>query len=145
MSIVLVPIGKVDPAEMQALRDALKAALSRDVTLGEDILLPATALNAARSQYDAEMVLGALMLSREAAGHGRVLGVTDVDLYFPGMNFVFGIAGRRCAVFSLHRLRQSFYLCGVEGAEREDPLRKLGDGSRAPSFCFTFTPHGSSL
>ncbi|MCE5337118.1 MAG: hypothetical protein LLF90_00305 [Methanomicrobiaceae archaeon] len=37
------------------------------------------------------------------------------------------------------------YLCGVEGAEREDPLRKRGDGSGAPSFCFTFTPHGSSL
>jgi hypothetical protein len=28
-----------------------------------------------------------------------------------------------------------FYLCGVEGAEREDPLRKLGDGSGAPSPC----------
>jgi len=109
MSIVLVPIGKVVPAEMRALRNALKAALSRDVTLGGEVLLPAAALNAARSQYDAEVVLKALMFSRETAGPGRVLGVTGVDLYFPGMNFVFGIAGRRCALISLHRLRQPFY------------------------------------
>lgn len=109
MSITLVPIGKVDPAEMQALRDSLKAALSRDVTFGEEVPLPAAARNAARSQYDAEMVLDVLMRSRETAGYGRVLGVTDVDLYFPGMNFVFGIAGRRCALISFHRLRQSFY------------------------------------
>lgn len=109
MSIVLVPIGKVDPGEMQALRDALKAAFSRDVTPGRAVPLPGAALNAARSQYDAEMVLEALMLPRETARHGRVLGVTEVDLYFPGMNFVFGIAGRRYALISLHRLRQPFY------------------------------------
>jgi len=41
--------------------------------------------------------------------------------------------------------RRRFYLCGVEGAEREDPLRTRGDGNGAPSFCFTFTLHGSSL
>jgi hypothetical protein len=42
-------------------------------------------------------------------------------------------------------LLSSVYLAGVKGAEREDPLRTRGDGSGAPSFCFTFTLHGSSL
>jgi archaemetzincin len=41
----------------------------------------------------------------------RVLGVADVDVFAPGLNFVFGeadIAGRR-ALISIIRLRQEFY------------------------------------
>jgi archaemetzincin len=41
----------------------------------------------------------------------RLLGVTALDLYIPTLTFVFGeaqIAGR-CAVVSVHRLRQEFY------------------------------------
>ncbi len=109
MSIILVPIGKVDPAEIRMLREPLEAAFSRDVVVDEEVPLPATARNAARNQYDAEMVLEFLSLSVETADDRRVLGVTDADLYFPGMNFVFGIAGRRCALISLHRLEQPFY------------------------------------
>lgn len=109
MSIILVPVGKVDPAEIRMLEDPLEAAFSCDVAIGEEVPLPAAARNAARSQYDAEMVLEFLSLSVETTGDGRVLGVTNADLYFPGMNFVFGIAGRRCALISLHRLRQPFY------------------------------------
>ncbi|HOI13413.1 MAG TPA: archaemetzincin family Zn-dependent metalloprotease [Methanoculleus sp.] len=109
MSITLVPIGKVDPAEIRMLRDPLKAAFSRDVVFGEEVPLPAAARNTARDQYDAEVVLEFLSLAMEPAGGDRVLGITNADLYFPGMNFVFGMAGRRCALISLRRLRQSFY------------------------------------
>jgi len=41
----------------------------------------------------------------------RVLGVVDVDIFAPGLNFVFGqadISGKR-ALISLQRLRQEFY------------------------------------
>ncbi|WP_214020058.1 archaemetzincin family Zn-dependent metalloprotease [Methanoculleus sp.] len=109
MSITLVPIGKVDPAEIRMLKDPLEGAFSRAVVIGEEIPLPAAARNAARNQYDAETALEFLSLSVETAGDGRVLGVTNADLYFPGMNFVFGMAGRRCALISLHRLRPPFY------------------------------------
>ncbi|MCK9297433.1 archaemetzincin family Zn-dependent metalloprotease [Methanoculleus sp. YWC-01] len=109
MNLILVPIGKVDPEEIRMLKDPLEAAFSRDVAIGEEIPLPAAARNAARNQYDAEMVLEFLSLSLEPAGGNRILGITNADLYFPGMNFVFGIADRRCALISLHRLRQSFY------------------------------------
>ncbi len=109
MSIILVPIGKVDPVEMQALQASLATAFSGDVVPKKKIPLPATARNTARDQYDAEVVLEYLSLSGEIGGCDRVLGVTDVDLYLPGMNFVFGLAGRRNAVISLRRLRQSFY------------------------------------
>ena len=109
MGIILVPIGKVDPADMRMLQGSLETAFACDVVIGKKIPLPAAARNAARNQYDAETMLESLSLSGETADYGRVLGVTDVDLYLPGMNFVFGIAGRRCALFSLYRLRQSFY------------------------------------
>ncbi len=109
MSIILVPIGKVDPVEIQALQASLAAAFSRDVVSRKRVPLPAAARNAARDQYDAEAVLQHLSLSGETGGCDRVLGVTEIDLYLPGMNFVFGLAGRRTAVISLCRLRQSFY------------------------------------
>ena len=109
MRITLIPIGKVDPAEIKMLEDPLKTEFSSDVTLGKKIPLPAAARNAARNQHDAEVMLEFLSLSGDSAGYDRALGVTDVDLYLPGMNFVFGLAGRRNAVISLHRLRQSFY------------------------------------
>jgi len=109
MSIILIPIGEVNPADITMLEEPLEAVFSQGVATGKRIALPAAARNAARNQYDAEVMLEFLSLSGETAGYDRVLGVTDVDLYLPGMNFVFGLAGRRNAVISLHRLRQSFY------------------------------------
>ena len=64
--------------------------------------MPAGAWNAVREQYRAELLLKA---AREAAA-GRVLGVTDQDLYAEGLNFVLGMAERpgRAAVITLARL-----------------------------------------
>ena len=109
MSIILILIGKVNPADITMLEEPLEAIFSQSVATGKRIALPAAAWNTARNQYDAKVMLEFLSLSGETAGYDRVLGVTDVDLYLPGMNFVFGLAGRRNAVISLHRLRQSFY------------------------------------
>ena len=95
MNIVLVPIGAVDPAELRMLVNPLRAVFSRDVVIGEGVPLPKAARNDPRSQHDAEMVLESLALSVEMERHDRVLGVTNADLYLPGMNFVFGIARER--------------------------------------------------
>ncbi|MDV2480789.1 archaemetzincin family Zn-dependent metalloprotease [Methanoculleus sp. Wushi-C6] len=109
MSIVLVPVGKVDPAELRPLREFLGGIFSADVKVAGRVPLPAAALNPGRGQYDAEVVLESLPSSGEAAGADRALEVAGVDLYLPGMNFVFGIADRKKALISLLRLRQSFY------------------------------------
>jgi len=57
----------------------------------------------------------------------RALGVVDVDIFAPGLNFVFGqadIAGRR-ALISLRRLRQEFYcLPRSENLFRERALKE---------------------
>lgn len=108
-SILLIPIGRVDLADITILVDSLEEIFSQAVVIGRRIPLPEPARNAARNQYDAEMMLEFLSVSGETVGHDRVLGITNVDLFLPGMNFVFGLAGRRHAVISLYRLRQSFY------------------------------------
>jgi len=71
-----------------------------DVTFARDPL---------RNQYYSTAILQAL---QPLAGSGaRLLAVTSLDLYVPVLTFVFGEAqlGGRCAVVSLHRLREEFY------------------------------------
>lgn len=77
----------------------------------------------------------------EGRGIGRAMLLKTVAIAMRLSQYV----GCRMITVDAKPKSEGFYLCGVEGAEREDPLRKLGDGSGAPSFCFTFTPHGSSL
>lgn len=64
----------------------------------------------ARSQYHSTSILQR-MQSLPGGPDIRFLGVTDVDLYIPILTFVFGEAqlGGRCALVSLHRLREEFY------------------------------------
>jgi archaemetzincin len=50
------------------------------------------------------------MEQKEYVPYEKILGIVDHDLYVPELNFVFGEAGRKAAVISLTRLRQSFYL-----------------------------------
>jgi archaemetzincin len=68
------------------------------------------AYDASRQQYGSIEVLHmVLRLCPEDAG--KLLAVTDRDLYVPVLTFVFGQAqlGGRAAVISLARLRQEFY------------------------------------
>jgi archaemetzincin len=67
--------------------------------------LPADAYNPLREQYRVERLLET---TRQAVA-GRVLGVTDQDLYAEGLNFVFGMAERpgRAAVITLARLHSA--------------------------------------
>ncbi len=63
---------------------------------------PEAAFDPGRGQYTAQPFLEAALRHR-----GVVLGLTDVDLYTPDLNFVFGVAEvrGRAAVVSAHRLR----------------------------------------
>jgi len=65
------------------------------------------AYNHQRGQYNAEYILNELKKIRGF----RVVGVTLVDLYMPGLNFVFGAAelGGTAALISMNRLRPEFY------------------------------------
>jgi archaemetzincin len=62
-----------------------------------------------RNQYHSTAILQAMLPVTEPGA--RLLAVTSLDLYVPVLTFVFGEAqlSGRCAVVSLHRLREEFY------------------------------------
>lgn len=105
--IVLVPIGEVEPGVLPHVCGAVSKVFGRSSCVGNALPRPDYAFNPRRAQYAAEPIVQRLHLGTPT----RVLGVVDLDLYVPELNFVFGLADRagRRAVIALPRLRQSFY------------------------------------
>lgn len=110
MKIAIVPFGQVDRKVMEHLAEALKGTFGKECEILPSGPLPAGAFNPYRNQYLSDSFLEELG-KLKAEGAIKILGVTEVDLYTRGLNFVFGQArlGGREAVISLARLRQSFY------------------------------------
>ncbi len=107
--ILIVPIGPLDGEILAALGPALGTVFHAPVKTGEALPIPTETYDERRGQYRASLILNKLGKQR-SAGIGRVLGVIDEDLYFPGLNFVFGEAdmANGVAVISTVRLREKF-------------------------------------
>ena len=109
-NITLVPIGSVPADLLSWLADQLTKVLGTNVALGEEIPLPVAGYEPHRRQHLGDALLTALR-TVSCPTSERLLGLTDVDCYAPGLNFIFGQAtlrGRE-ALVALPRLRQSFY------------------------------------
>jgi archaemetzincin len=109
MTYALVPIGQVDGAILTVIGEGLQEAFGRDCVLAAPLPHPDYAYERRRGQYLADAILARLRPLDLPAE--RWLGIVDVDLYTPGLNFVFGQAsvGGPAAVIALPRLRQGFY------------------------------------
>jgi archaemetzincin len=99
---------RADESLLQALVGVLRDAFGADVFTTGSIPLPAHAYIEARDQYRSTVLLDALVTHKKP-DWDRLLGVTDIDLYTPDLNFVFGEADARrgVAVFSLARLHSA--------------------------------------
>jgi len=108
--IILIPVGMEKAERLSFLRSGVERILSVPCTIGKGIPLPEKAYSAKRAQYLSTLLLGELERVKGPRG-AVVLGVADVDLYVPDLNFVFGQAqsGGRACVISLYRLRQERY------------------------------------
>jgi len=76
------------------------------------LVLPPEAFDKSRRQYRSDIILGLVKnYAYKTPTYDRVLGVVDVDVYVPGLNFVFGEAEcpGKAAIISLWRLRPEFY------------------------------------
>ncbi|KXA92897.1 hypothetical protein AKJ65_06885 [candidate division MSBL1 archaeon SCGC-AAA259E19] len=82
-----------------------------EVEFGSGLSIPPEAYGPNREQHEAGIVLQYISSEASVMKNGRVLGVTEEDLYSQGLNFVFGQAqkGGRAALMSLHRLRPEFW------------------------------------
>jgi len=108
-TITLVPIGIAEEELLSRVGIALTEVFGRQVEVAAPLPHPDYAYNERRQQYLAAAVLSRLRKCKLPGE--RVLGIVDVDLYAPRLNFVFGqasVRGRE-AVIALPRLRQSFY------------------------------------
>lgn len=98
--------------------DELAAALARvfhvSCHVHREGLDVSFAFDPVRNQYYSTAILQRMygfLCTVQESEQVRLLGVTALDLYVPVLTFVFGEAqlGGRCALVSLHRLREEFY------------------------------------
>ena len=107
LRIALIPFGDVNQAILSGLREDLPGIFSADFEV-----YPAKPLNQRhfvkdRGQYLADGLLDEFS-SIVPAPETLLLGITEADLFSPGMNFVFGVANRGRALISTFRLRPEF-------------------------------------
>src|SRR4051812_15110699 len=109
----LVPVGDTPIAPVHDVARDLSTILRVTArTSTGRIVLPEEAYEPRRGQHLAPRVLARLRdLRGESAPGTRILGVANVDLFAPGLSFVFGQAdiGGGVAVVSLTRLYPAFY------------------------------------
>jgi len=116
--IKLVPLGEIDTKLLSQLGIELRNIFGTEVSTSTYIMRPPpNAYNACRKQYLSTVILDNLR-STYTSRDSRILLVTDLDLYTPGLNFVFGQAESPgdYAIVSIHRLRPEFYgeRCNLE-------------------------------
>ena len=101
INLQIQPIGEVAGETLNQLASDLKKIFGETEIL-EAIPILESAYNPGRDQYLIDDFLQEVKLTSS----GHVLGVTEVDLYTPHLNFVFGQAELpgRAAVISLNRL-----------------------------------------
>ncbi len=108
--IFLVPIGDIDKKYFPKLCDDLSLKFELKCFVKSSLSHPEYAYSPKRRQYLASRVLSEIKKIK-VNYTDKVLGITDVDLYAMGLNFVFGQAeleGRNCLI-SVIRLDPRFY------------------------------------
>lgn len=124
LRLLVQPIGEVPSEVLEHIAREIPTYLSFvDAEISrKSVGIPKGAFNQYRGQYLSTHILNMLKKLFEEFDVDKILGVCDVDLYVPRLNFVFGEAEMRgrVALISIRRLRQEFY-----GFPPDDDLLKL--------------------
>ena len=110
MKITLKPIGSIDNNILEELKEKLNQTFGCPVEVIPEAIKLEQAYDSKREQHLASKLLARLKKSG-AAKDEKSLGIVDIDLYAPGLNFIFGQADiiSGVAIISLCRLRQEYY------------------------------------
>ncbi|HCF62568.1 MAG TPA: peptidase M54 [Myxococcales bacterium] len=108
--VQLVPIGTASRALFRELAEPLAVTLGVETVVGSSLADPKYAFNKDRNQYHSSAILRRLAAMRAKKQIG-VLGLTEIDLFVPELDFVFGESDREsgASLLSLTRLRPEFY------------------------------------
>ncbi len=108
LEIALVPVGGVERAPLAWLKEDLPGIFQAGIGEFPPLPLSPRHFRKEQDQYLADGVLDDLIpLAR--SGTTLILGVTEADLFTPGLNFVFGVANTGRALISTFRLRPEVY------------------------------------
>ena len=104
----IVPIGSVFLEDMEVLQSTLKKEFPKiSISISNELIdLPPHAFDKEKQQYNAKLLLEAVSNLSDNQ-QVRLIGVTEEDLFTPGLNFVFSTAQPRgnSMVMSFKRLR----------------------------------------
>jgi len=130
--VTLVPVGTPPRDLPERIAGFLGDRAGDSCAVSPDVLDPRPAYDPIRGQFDCRRLLP-ILEERWAADQGLVLGMADVDLFSAIFTFVLGEAklGGRVGIFSLYRLRSSFYglpedMELLESRARKESLHELG-------------------
>jgi len=115
MELKIIPFGTVPKELINAIAEELSFSFNMLSEISEVMGLPKEFLNIFRHQFIADKILNYL----SARFRGRILAITDEDIYSGELNFIFGQAELPgdVALISVHRLNPTFY--------RKAPDKKL--------------------
>jgi archaemetzincin len=110
MKILIVPVGAVDLDIVKDIASKMKNVFRCDVAVSNKMDIPQDAYDSGRKQYYSTTILKKMQVMKQK-DFARMLGIIDVDLYVPELNFVFGEAdiSTGTAIIALTRLREEFY------------------------------------
>jgi archaemetzincin len=113
MFLRIVPVGEFSEGILNAVKGELED-LNIKSRIMTKVYIPKESYNQWRKQYNAEMVMSILSVASEAKFIDKsipTLLLTDADLYYNGLNFIFSLEdpAKSCAVVSLARMRPEFY------------------------------------
>ncbi len=114
MFVRVVPIGRISGKLVSEVCSEVEALISVRFKVLAAMETPKIAWNQMRRQHDAAKVLGVLSKTSEGLFIERnmpTLGVTEDDIYYNRLNFVFGIEEPQtsCLLVSIARLKPEFY------------------------------------
>ena len=129
LRVVILPVGKIEPAEIEAVAARLAKVLNHAVETRAAVAVPKAGDDPARGQHLAAPFLAALKagLPKGVPSPDAAIFVTDVDLYRPQTDGVFGeidVPGK-AAVLSVRRLREAFYKRKADPAKQRARLVKM--------------------
>ena len=127
----LLRFGNVNPFLIEYLQYSLTQEFSKIFNLVEiiekRIEIPKEAYNKKRNQYKSAFFLTITRISALQLNYNKILGITDVDIYAPDLNFIFGQAeyselgeDSKAGIISVARLHPEFY--GIVGQKDELPV-----------------------
>ena len=121
MKLGILRVGQVDEALLLGIQQGLLQAFpdAKCSIVKESLPIPEKAFDKKRKQYNSSLILNEIKIyTQRREDFQCVLGIIDVDIFVPELNYVFGEAYvlGKAALISLFRLKSEFY---KEAANKE--------------------------